>query len=103
MLSDGFPSQSMASSGWCCPRTLLMNPCGRVLQLPDEADDGQRQHDRDEERALVDARAAHLAVEQDREEDADRRGDEHERSSQRRLCQTAGQKNGYVVNSPRSS
>ena len=70
MLRSGLPSQSMTLSWPVRPRTLLMNPCERVLQLPDEADDGQRQHDRDVERALVDARAAHLAIEQDREEDA---------------------------------
>ena len=79
MLSDGFPSQSMTLSWLVRPRTLLMNPLRRVHLLPDEADDRQRQDDRDEERALVDPRAAHLTVQQDGEEDPDRRGDEDER------------------------
>ena len=50
----------------------------RVLQLPDEADDGQRQHDRQVQRALVEAAAADVLVEEDREEDAQRRGDQQE-------------------------
>ena len=60
------------------PEDAVDEPLRGVHQLPDEPDDGQRQHDRDEERALVDARPAHLAIEQDREEDPDRGGDEHE-------------------------
>ena len=49
-----------------------------VLELPDDPDDRQRQHDRDEEGALVEPRPAHLPVEQHRQEDADRCRDEDE-------------------------
>ena len=49
-----------------------------MLRLPDDADHGQRQDHREVEDVLVDAAAADLPVEQDGEEDADRRGDEHE-------------------------
>ena len=58
---------------------VVDEPLRRVHLFPDEPDDRQRQDDRDEERALVDPRAAHLTVQQDGEEDPDRRRDEHER------------------------
>ena len=51
---------------------------GRILQLPDEPDHRERQHDRNEEDALVDARAADLPVEQHRQEHAERRRDQAE-------------------------
>ena len=50
----------------------------RVLELPDEADDGQRQDDRQVQRALVEAGEPDLLVEEHGEEDAERRGDEEE-------------------------
>ena len=47
-----------------------------VDQLPDEADQREGQHDRQVDRRLVDPRPADLPVEQDGEEDAERRRDE---------------------------
>ena len=74
-----------------------MKPCsGAYMELPDEADDGQRQHDRQVQRALVEARAADVLVEQHGEEDAERRRDEQETASQMRLCVRAGQNGGYA-------
>ena len=79
MLSDGLPEpvDDVVLAGPA--QDVVDEPLRRVHLLPDEPDDRQRQDDRDEERALVDPRPAHLAVEQDREEDPDRRRDEHER------------------------
>ena len=46
------------------------------LQLPDEADERQRQHDRQIERRLINPRPAHLLVEQHRQEHPERGGDQ---------------------------
>ena len=50
----------------------------RVLELPDEPDDGQRQHDGHVQDALVEAGATDLLVKEDSEENPDRRRDEQE-------------------------
>ena len=50
----------------------------RVDELPDEADDGQREHDGQEEDALVDARATDLLVEQVGEQQPEHRRHERE-------------------------
>ena len=67
---------------------------GRVLELPDDPDDRQREHDRQVEHRLVEARAAELAVEQDGEQHPDRRGDEHQQGQPDEVVGRAGQKNG---------
>ena len=50
--------------------------------LPDDADDGQREHDRDVVEALVDARAADALVEQVGEQDPERRRSEEQEHQQ---------------------
>ena len=62
----------------------------RVLELPDEADDGQRQDDRQVQRALVEAGAADVLVQEHGEEDA-RCGVamNMKKPSQMRLCDAA--------------
>src|ERR1700678_2741013 len=51
---------------------------GRVDELPDDPDKRQRQHDRQEQDRLVDATAADAAVDDHREQHADRGGEEGE-------------------------
>src|SRR5205814_9066046 len=48
------------------------------LQLPDEADDDEREDHRQVEDALIDARAPDVAVQEHRKEDADGCGDERQ-------------------------
>ena len=96
MLRLGSPSQSIWLPSVALPEDVVDEAVLRgVLELPDEPDQRERQDDRQVERGLVEARATDLAVEQDRDEDAERRGDEQEeRRSHRTLWLTAGQKNG---------
>ena len=54
----------------------------RVDQLPDEADQRQREHDRQEERALVEPGEPELLVQQDGEEHARARVGDRERDGQ---------------------
>src|SRR5450631_1287761 len=49
-----------------------------VDQLPDDADECQRQHDRQEQDALIDAAALDAAVDDDREQHAERGRDQDE-------------------------
>ena len=66
---------------------------GRVDEVaPDEADDGQREHHGHVQGALVEARAADVLVQQDRQEHAQRRGEHGNQTSQMMLCWSAGQK-----------
>src|ERR1019366_10007927 len=50
----------------------------RILELPDKSDDGERQHDRREEDALVDARPSERAIQAHGQEDSHRGRDAYE-------------------------
>ena len=58
--------------------------------LPDEADDGEREHDREVVDALVDAGAADVLVEQVGEEHAERRRQTNRNTSSMKLLKSAG-------------
>ena len=94
------PREVRTRTAWCRrrrsrparrARSMFSRPRSRRehRRLPDEADDGEREHDREVVDALVDPGAADVLVEQVGEEHADRRADrepedEHEVVEQRR-------------------